>query len=117
MLILASLALFILPSQEARTVRMPLGLTPDTRGTYAPDFRARSIDGTEYRLTSLRGRYVLLDFLAVGCVPCRDAMPAVEAIHHDYKDRGLVILGINIGEERSQVQTFLKSAPASYPIL
>ena len=58
-----------------------------------------------------------MDFWAVSCAPCRDAMPALEAIHHDYKDRGLVIFGIDIGEERSKVQTFLEKMPAPYPIL
>src|SRR5262249_16683544 len=115
--ILVSLALLLSSFQAARMVRMPLGLSGDTFGSSAPDFRAMSIDGTEYRLNSFRGRYVLLDFWAVGCPPCRDAMPALEAIHPDYKDLGLVILGIDIGDERLQVQTFLKSTPASYPIL
>ena len=80
-------------------------------------FDARSIDGTEYGLASFRGRYVLLDFWAVGCGPCRDALPTLEAVHHDYKDRGLVILGIDVGEERLTVETFLKKTPAPYPIL
>jgi thiol-disulfide isomerase/thioredoxin len=86
-------------------------------GTQAPDVHMWSIDGTEYGLTSLRGRYVLLDFWAVACGPCRDSMPALEAIHRDYRDQGLVILGIDVGEERPTVEIFLNKTPASYPIV
>jgi hypothetical protein len=100
--IIVSLALLLLSFQEAHMLQTPRGLSRDVYGTYAPDFRARSIDGREYRLTSFRGRYVLLDFWA---------------IHHDYKDREIVIFGIDIGEERSKVQTFLEKTPAPYPIL
>jgi hypothetical protein len=44
-------------------------------------------------------------------------MPALEAIHRDYSGGGLVILGIDIGEERLTVETFLKKTPAPYPVL
>jgi len=112
-----ALALLLSSLQEAPPLNTFRGLPSDLYGIQAPDFRARSIDGLEYRLASLRGRYVLLDFWGVGCAPCRDAMPALEAMHQDYKDRGLVILGIDIGEDRRTVETFLKKTPASYPIV
>jgi len=112
-----ALSLLLLSFQAPRPLQSPLGVSRDLYGTQAPDFRARSIDGKEYRLSSYRGRYVLLDFWAVACVPCRDAMPTLEAIHHEYKDRGLLILGIDVGEERRTVETFLKKTPAPYPTL
>ena len=112
-----ALALVLLSFQEALSLQTPRALPPYLNGNEAPDFSARSIDGAEYRLSSFRGRYVLLDFWAVACAPCRDAMPALEAIHQDYSGEDLVILGIDIGEERLTVETFLKTTPAPYPIL
>ena len=88
----ALVVLLLSSFQEALLLNAPPGSSRDLYGTQVPDLHARSIDGTEYGLTSFRGRYVLLDFWAVACGPCRDALPALEAIHHDYKDRGLVIL-------------------------
>src|SRR5688572_10274611 len=95
-----ALALLLLSFQEALSLQTSRASPPYLYGKEAPDFSARSIDGAEYRLSSFRGRYVLLDFWAVGCAPCRDAMPALEAIHQDYSGGDLVILGIDIGEER-----------------
>jgi thiol-disulfide isomerase/thioredoxin len=113
------LALTLLLSAFQRTFPSPIlpGLSPDLYNTQAPELHAKSIDGKEISLTSLRGRYVLLDFWGVGCAPCRDALPSLEAIHRDYKDRGLVILGIDVGEDQQTVEGFLKTTPASYPIV
>jgi thiol-disulfide isomerase/thioredoxin len=117
MQIILALSFLLSSFHEARSLQSHRELSRDPYGTQAPEFRARSIDGKEYRLSSFRGRYVLLDFWAVSCPPCRDAMPALEAIHHEYKDRGLLIIGIDVGEERSKVKAFLQKAPAPYATL
>jgi cytochrome c-type biogenesis protein len=49
-------------------------------------------------LSALRGQVVLLNAWATWCVPCREEMPAFERLHERYRDRGLRIVGVNVGE-------------------
>ena len=64
----------------------------------APDFTLRLFDGGEIRLSDLRGKVALLNFWASWCPPCRDEAPDLVALHNDFADAGLVIIGINMLE-------------------
>src|SRR5580698_9504013 len=68
---------------------------PDLVGKIAPDFTLQTVDGKPQTLSALKGKPVLLDFWATWCGPCRKAMPSVEKVFRDYKDQGLMVLGVN----------------------
>ena len=55
-------------------------------GQEAPDIVLTSIDGKELRLSSLRGKMVLIDFWASWCAPCRRENPIIVETYHKYKD-------------------------------
>ncbi len=61
----------------------------------APEFALKGLDGKEVRLTSLRGKTVLIDFWASWCRPCVEALPHIQKLHEEFKEKGLVVLGIN----------------------
>jgi outer membrane lipoprotein-sorting protein/thiol-disulfide isomerase/thioredoxin len=90
---------------------------PDLSGKTAADFTLSSLDGKEYSLQALRGKVVLLDFWATWCVPCRKDMPSLEKIYSEFRDRGLVLLGMNVGEDAQTVGKFLAANKLSYPIV
>jgi len=92
-----------------------LGASPDLVGKSAPPFAVPSLDGKPYTLAALEGKPVLLDFWATWCAPCRQSMPEVERISREYKDQGLVVLGVNTGEDRDTVEQFLRKTPMAYP--
>jgi cytochrome c biogenesis protein CcmG/thiol:disulfide interchange protein DsbE len=85
-------------------------------GTPAPDFSLSNLEGKEVKLSQFKGKVVLLNFWASWCVPCRSEMPAIELLHREFKDKGLIVLGID--EEESQKQaTFLQKFGFSFASL
>ena len=77
-------------------------------GHPAPDFTLTDLDGNEVNLSDFRGKVVFLNFWAVGCPPCRFEMPEMEALYQEYKDRDVVIIGVDLGEYRSSVKSFVE---------
>ncbi|RYZ93409.1 MAG: TlpA family protein disulfide reductase [Proteobacteria bacterium] len=61
------------------------------------------------------GKVVLVDFWASDCVPCRDAIPELEALFKQSKN--FLILGINVDENAKDASSFLESFKVSYPLL
>lgn len=68
-------------------------------GQPAPDFTMNTMDGKTVKLSDLRGKYVLLDFWASWCMPCREENPNVVKAYHKYKDRNFTILGISLDKD------------------
>lgn len=67
-------------------------------------------------LIELRGNVVLLDFWASWCVPCRRSFPWMNAMHHKYADRGLVIIAVNLDRNSADAERFLEQYPAAFRI-
>lgn len=71
-------------------------------GRPAPDFELTGLDGRTVRLSELRGKTVLLDFWATWCGACRSALPGIELLHRQFKDKGLAVLAISSEEAGTQ---------------
>lgn len=65
-------------------------------GQVVPDFELVDADGKTVRLSSLRGKYVLLDFWASWCGPCRKEIPNMKKVYAEFKDRGLQVVGVSV---------------------
>ena len=64
-------------------------------GAEAPDFTLNDPEGNPVTLSSLRGQYVIVDFWASWCKPCRAGMPAMKELYAKYHDKGLEIIGVS----------------------
>jgi thiol-disulfide isomerase/thioredoxin/outer membrane lipoprotein-sorting protein len=105
------------PADAREQAPQTAGNRVDLSGKDAPQFRGVSLDGKTYSLAELKGKPVLLDFWATWCGPCIRSMPALEKIHTEYRDQGLVVLGIDVGEKRETVEKFLLTKPIPYPVI
>jgi peroxiredoxin/outer membrane lipoprotein-sorting protein len=112
-----SLWVFHPPAGATEVSSFQTETTPDLSGQKAADFTLTDLSGKSLKLSTLRGKVVLLDFWATWCGPCRIEMPNIQKIHHEFKDKGLVVLGINQGETAKVVQPFLKRNGFDFRIL
>ncbi len=69
-------------------------------GQVAPDFTMKDPEGNDVSLSSFKGKYLLIDFWASWCKPCRMENPNVVKMYQKYKDKGFEILGVSLDQRR-----------------
>ncbi|OON69500.1 hypothetical protein B0919_09510 [Hymenobacter sp. CRA2] len=71
-------------------------------GTVAPDIKLATPEGKTVSLSSLRGKYVLLDFWASWCGPCRQENPNVVRTYQQYKDKKFTVYGVSLDQDKGK---------------
>ena len=90
-------------------------------GSPAPDFTLKLYPGyraglpEEIRLSDLRGNVVVINFWASWCVECHKEAQALESIYRAYKDRGVVVLGVDYLDTEAPALAYLKQYNVTYP--
>lgn len=102
-------------------------------GQPAPEIALPNPEGEIVKLSDLRGKYVLIDFWAAWCKPCREENPNVVRLYHQYKDQGFEVFGVSLDRTKeawveaieedglewtqvSDLQYFNSEAAATYQI-
>ena len=93
------------------------GLTEIPQRPLAPDFTLRDLDGNRHRLSDYRGRVVIVNFWATWCPPCRAEMPSMQRAWERLRKEGIVMLGIDVGEDEDTVFQFTADYPVEFPLL
>ena len=89
------------------------GSTP-ARGMPAPALAGRSFTGEAFDLGNWRGQVVVLNFWASWCGPCRSEMPLLDALQRDYRDRGVVVLGLSADDRHDRKDALAASQGVAY---
>lgn len=86
-------------AQQAPAVPPPAA-QPQT-GSMAPDITMNDINDKPFSLSQLKGKYVLVDFWASWCGPCRDENPNIVATYNQYKDKNFTVLGVSLDKNKA----------------
>ncbi len=78
-------------------------------GKIAPDFTAFTPDGKSLSLSQFKGKYVLLDFWASWCGPCRQENPHIVKTYHQFKDKNFTVLGFSLDNDTNKWQEAIKA--------
>jgi cytochrome c biogenesis protein CcmG, thiol:disulfide interchange protein DsbE len=84
-------------------------------GEVAPSFELTTFDGQTLTLESLRGQIVLVNFWGSWCAPCHDEAPELEEAYNDYKERGLIVVGVNWLDTATGAADFIERYDITYP--
>jgi thiol-disulfide isomerase/thioredoxin len=87
------------------------------KGQAAPEIALKDLSGKPIKLSSLKGKVVLVDFWASWCGPCRESMPFLDKLSKSYGEQGLVVLGVNIDNDAAAARKFLKDLPVSFAVV
>lgn len=83
-------------------------------GDRSPSFRVTTASGSTVTQTAFGGELLLLNFWATWCPPCIEEMPSLEQFHRSYREKGVVVLGVNVDESEQTYQRFVRRAGITF---
>jgi peroxiredoxin len=95
------------------------GITELKEGQRGPAFRLPLLTGGEATLDTWSDKLVVLNFWATWCTPCTAEMPSLEALWREYRERGLVVVGVSVdrGAPRALIEPYLRNLDLTFPVL
>jgi peroxiredoxin len=106
------IVLFMCAACAATPANQNAALTPFP----AADFTLTALNGGTLTLSTMRGRWVILNFWATWCVPCGTEMPALQTIANE-RSGEIALFGINMRESDDDIRAYMTRNHLSFPIL
>jgi thiol-disulfide isomerase/thioredoxin len=106
-------------SPKGNAEQPPQDPAEPAKGSLAPDFTLKSLpDGKQVRLSSLRGKAVVVNFWATWCEPCKVEMPSLVDLQKKYGPQGLQIVGVAMDDaEDKEITGFAHKMGVNYIVL
>jgi thiol-disulfide isomerase/thioredoxin len=89
----------------------------DGTGKATFDFVLKDQNNQPVKLADYKGKVVIVNFWATWCGPCKMEIPDFVKLYAEYKDKGLVIVGISIDDSPEQLQAFMREFRMNYPVV
>lgn len=83
---------------------------------HLPAFTVTDLNGEEISAATLKGKIALIDFWATWCPPCRKEIPHFNKLYAEYRNQGLIIIGLALDEKAAEVRNFRRQQPIDYPV-
>ncbi len=93
------------------------GLTPLPAKPQASDFVLNDLDDNPHSLSDYHGQVVIINFWATWCPPCREEMPSMQSAWEQLEKEGILMFGIDVGEDEDTIFQFMANYPVEFPIL
>lgn len=85
-------------------------------GDAVPQYEFTDLDGQPAGFDDFKGKGLVVNFWATWCAPCRREMSLLESVFQGYRNQGIVVIGISVGESLATVQRYVDSIGVTYPI-
>ena len=91
-------------------------MDPMPAADMAPELNVIDMNGEKRTLQDLKGKFVLVNFWATWCNPCKVEMPLLENLHQTLKSDKFTVLGLHVGPGPENIEAFKELMPISFPI-
>lgn len=116
-ILLLGTAFYIITMNQSSPISKPSGKTTQTEKIQAADFTLKDLNGDSISLISLRGKNVYINFWATWCPPCKAEIIELEKLYQETKDSDLVILAIDLGEDKKIVSDFMRKNNYNFKVV
>ena len=109
----------LIRSSIAIVFALVVGAGSAMAGEVAPDFTLRDIDGKEVKLSTFKGKVVMVNFWATWCGPCKIEMPHLDKMDREFEDKGFEVISISTDDARaaSKVKPLIKRGGYGFTVL
>jgi peroxiredoxin len=94
-----------------------IGYASVNTNSLAPDFTLNDIYGKKVMLSQFRGKVVILNFWSIWCGPCLAEMPSLNKLYLEFKDKGLMVIGIAEDPAEKPVKSYIQEKGLAFPVL